>query len=138
MVMSVEENKAITHRLIEEFINKNNPAVADELFADDFVNHASSLGLTPDREGLKQMIAVFHQGFPDYHLTTEDTIGENDKVVERVRMTGTHTGEFMGIPPTNKKIDVDSISIVRIEAGKVKERWNVVNQQEFRRQLGLM
>jgi steroid delta-isomerase-like uncharacterized protein len=138
MAMGIEENKAITHRLVEEFINKNNPAVADELFADDFVNHAPLLGLTSDREGLKQMIAMFHQGFPDYHLTAEDTIGEHDKVVERMRMTGTHTGEFMGRPPTNKKIDVYSISIVRIEGGKVKERWNISDRLELMRQLGLM
>jgi predicted ester cyclase len=138
MVVSVEENKAITRRIVEEFINKNNPAVADELFADDFVNHSPRYGVTPDRDGLKQMIALGWQGFPDFHLTIEDMIAENDKVVARMRTTGTNTGEFMGIQPTNKSIDSYQISIVRIEGGKVKERWNIANELETMRQLGLM
>ena len=136
--MSVEENKAITRRIVEEFINKNDPAVADELFADDFVNHSPRYGVNPDREGLKQMIALGWQAFPDFHLTIEDMIAENDKVVARMRTTGTNTGEFMGIQPTNKSLDSYQISIVRIEGGKVKERWNVANQLETMRQLGLM
>ena len=136
--MSVEENKTIARRIIEDFINKNNPAVADELFADDFVNHSPQFGVNPDREGIKQMIAIFYQGFPNFHLTIEDLIAENDKVVVRMRGTGIHTGEFMGIPPTNKNIDSGQISIVRFEKGKVKERWNVVNQLEVMQQLGLM
>ena len=65
--MSVEENKALSIRIIDEFINKNNAAVADELFAEDFVNHNPQFGVNPDIEGLKQMISLLHQGFPDVH-----------------------------------------------------------------------
>jgi len=94
--MDVEENKALSIRIIDEFINKNNAAVADELFADDFVNHNPQFGVTSDREGLKQMIAMLHKGFPDVHLTLEDMIAENDKVVLRFRTLGRNTGEFLG------------------------------------------
>jgi len=136
--MSVEKNKALMTRIIEEFVNKNIPAVADELFADDFVNHSPQFGVTPDREGLKQMIALLHQGFHDYHITIEDMIAENDKVVARMRTTGKHTGELLGIQSTNKSVDFYQISIIRIEEGKVKERWNVNDQLEAMRQLGLI
>jgi predicted ester cyclase len=136
--MSVEENKVLTTRIIEEFINKNNPAVANEIFADDFVNHSPQFGVTPDREGLKQMIALLHKGFPDFRLTIEDIIAENDKVVVRVRSTGTFSGEFLGVQPTNKNINSFQISILRFEERKVKERWNVNDQLDVMRQLGLM
>jgi steroid delta-isomerase-like uncharacterized protein len=136
--MNVEENKALAIRIIDEFINKNNAAVADELFADDFINHNPQFGVPSDREGLKQMIALLHQGFPDVHLTLEDMIAENDKVVLRFRTIGKNTEEFLGIQPTNKSMDTCQISIIRFQDGKVKERWNITDQLEVMRQLGLM
>ena len=81
MTMSVEENKELARRTIEEFINKNQPTVADEIFPDDFVNHNPGFGTTPDRAGIKQFVAMFHQASEDYHLTIEDLIAEKDKVV---------------------------------------------------------
>ena len=136
--MNVEENKALAKRIIDEFINKNNAAVANELFADDFVNHNPQFGVSSDREGLKQMISMLHQGFPDVHLTVEDMIAENDKVVLRFRTKGRNTGEMLGIQPTNKNMDTCQISIIRFQEGRVKERWNITDQLEVMRQLGLM
>lgn len=136
--MSVEKNRVIASRIIQGFINGNNPAVADELFAQDFVNHSPQYGVTPDRDGLKQMIALLHQGFPDLQLIIEDLIAENDKVVLHMRATGTHTGELLGVPPTNKHFDSRQVSILRFEHGRVMERWNVTDQLEIMRQLGLM
>lgn len=136
--MNVEENKALAKRIIDEFINKNNAAVANELFADDFVNHNPQFGVSSDREGLKQMISMLHQGFPDVHLTIEDMIAENDKVVLRFRTKGRNTGEMLGIQPTNKNMDTCQISIIRFQEGRVKERWNITDQLEVMRQLGLM
>lgn len=136
--MSVEENKALTTRFIEEFINKNNPAVANEIFAEDFVNHSPQFEVAPDIEGLIQMIALLHEGFPDLRLTIEDIIAENDKVVVCTKTTGTFSREFLGMQPTNKSINSFQISILRFEKQKVKERWNVNNQLETMRQLGLM
>ncbi|HPA76619.1 MAG TPA: ester cyclase [Deltaproteobacteria bacterium] len=136
--MGVEQNKTIATRIIQDFINKNNPAAADELLAHDFVNHSPQFGVTQDREGIMQMIALLHKAFPDIHLTIEDMVAENDKVVLRMRSTGTNTGEFLGIKPTNKSMDSCQISIIRIEDGKVKERWNITDQLEVMRQLGWM
>jgi steroid delta-isomerase-like uncharacterized protein len=138
MTMSVEENKILAHRMVDDCINKNNQAVADEIFAADFINHSPQFGVTPDRAGLKQMIAGLHQGFGDYHLAIEEIIAEDDKIALRVRNTGTHTGNLMGIPPTHKRMDLCSITILHVADGKVTERWNMVNELELRRQLGLM
>lgn len=136
--MSAEENKALAARIIEEFINKNNPAVADEIFAVDFVNHNPQYGVTPDREGLKQMIALLYKGFPDFHLAIEDMIAEKNKVVVCMRTSGTFSGDFLGLKPTNKSFSTYQISILRFERRKVKERWNVNDQLDSMRQLGLM
>lgn len=136
--MGVEENKVLARRIIEDFVNKNQPSVADEIFADDFINHSPQFNTPPDRAGLKQFISLFHQGFEDYHATIEDLIAEKDKVVVFARQTGTHTGEVLGIPPTHKHVDFYSISIIRIAGGKVKERWHITNEMEVMRQLGLV
>jgi steroid delta-isomerase-like uncharacterized protein len=136
--MCVKEIKNAATRIVEEFLNKNDPAVVHEIFADDFINHSPQFGVTPDREGLKQMIALSHHAFPDIHTTIEDLIAENDKVVVRMRTTGTFTRDFLGVPPTNKRLDYPQISIVRFEGDKIKERWNVNDQMEIMRQLGLM
>ena len=84
------------------------------------------------------MISMLHQGFPDVHLTIEDMIAENDKVVLRFRTKGRNTGEMLGIQPTNKNMDTCQISIIRFQEGRVKERWNITDQLEVMRQLGLM
>ena len=127
--MGVEENKALTRRFVEEFINKKNLAVADELIADDFVFHTPILGVSPDQEGMKQLIFGLHLRYPDAHYTIEEVIGENDKVVELMKLTGTHA-------ETKKKIDVSYVFISRIQGGKLKERWGMVNEMEIMRQLG--
>lgn len=127
--MGVEENKALTRRIVEEFLNKNNQTLADELIAEDFVFHTSLWGVSPDREGLKQLTAGLHLRYPDAHYTIEEAIGENDKVAELMRLTGTH-------PETEKKIDVSYVFISRIQGGKLKERWGIVNEMEIMRQLG--
>jgi predicted ester cyclase len=83
--MSIDKNKDLGFRIIYDFINKNDPVAADDMFADDFVNHSPSLGVSPDREGLKQMIGLLHTAFPDYHMDVEDLIAEGDKVALRMR-----------------------------------------------------
>lgn len=136
--MSTDKNKDLGFRIISDFINKNDPVAADDMFAEDFVNHSPSLGVSPDREGLKQMIGLLHTAFPDYHMNVEDLIAEGDKLVLRVSASGTHTGSLLGFEPTGKSINTIMISILRIQDLKVKERWNVTNELDFMRQLGLM
>ena len=93
--MSLEENKAIVRRLAQANNEKDLTAL-DDLMAPDFVD--------PDRQlrGLdsyKKYESMFIKGFPDMHLTIKDIIAKDDKVWVRIEVTGTHTGEFSGIPP---------------------------------------
>ena len=133
--MSAEENKALFRRLVDEFINTGNEAVADEVMTPDFVEH-EELGGPPTREGVKQFFAMFRAAFPDLRVTIEDMIAEGDKVVARLTMRGTHQGEFLGIPPTGKQVTMGVIDIVRVADGKAVEHWGISDQLGLMQQLG--
>jgi len=93
--MSLEENKAIIRRYYEE-ANKHNIDIVDELVVPDFVDYTNKIeGL----ENLKQFGNKFIKGFPDLHWTIEDIVAEGDKVWVRTTITGTHRGEYRGVPP---------------------------------------
>lgn len=84
------------------------------------------------------MFARLHHAFPDLHVTIEDLIEEDDKVVARNTVTGTHQGEYMGLPGTGKSITYNEIFIVRFEDGRIAETWGVVDVLAQMRQLGLV
>ena len=136
--MSVEENKAIELRFLEEVVNKGNLAVIDELVATDFVDHTAPPGLAPDREGYKQFFAMSRSAFPDMHSTLEDMFAEGDKVVQRFTVRGTHKGEWMGIPPTNKRMEIGGIAIHRLAGGKIVEDWANMDMLGAMQQLGVV
>jgi steroid delta-isomerase-like uncharacterized protein len=87
-------------------------------------------------ERLKEVFGRLHRAFPDLHITTEDLIAEGDKVVARNTVTGTHQGEYMGLPPTGRPVTYSEIFIVRFARGRVTETWGVVDVLSQLRQLG--
>jgi steroid delta-isomerase-like uncharacterized protein len=78
-------------------------------------------------QALKQVWATLLRAYPDLHITVEDLIAEGDKLVCRNVVTGTHRGEYMGIPPTGKSVTYNEIFIVRFEGGRIAETWGVVD-----------
>jgi len=133
--MSTETNKALVRRLIEEGMNQYHVSVIDELMAPNYVNYDLS---APGLEGFKQAQNLLHATFPDIHHTLEDEIAEGDKVVTRGYFTGTHQGEFQGIPPTGKQIHVKYIHIWRVENDKVVENWFQFDRFGLLQQLGVL
>ena len=131
--MSLEENKAIVRRFVEAY-NNQNLDLFDDLLAPDYVDHTSKVG----REGLKQLMNMAFNAFPDLHETIEDIIAEGDKVWVRLTYTGTHTGEFMGIAPTGKKITAMAVAIYRIVNGKLSEYWNVTDKLALLKPQGII
>ena len=87
-------------------------------------------------ELLKEVFRRLHRGFPDLHTRIDDLIAEGDKVVARNTVTGTHQGEYMGLPPTGKSITYNEIFIVRFAGGRIAETWGVVDVLSQMRQLG--
>lgn len=87
---------------------------------------------------LKEVFRRLHQAFPDLHITVEDLIAEGDKVVGRNTVTGTHRGEYMGLPPTGRTVAYDEIFIFRCADGRIAETWGVVDVISQMKQLGLI
>ena len=131
--MSLEENKAIVRRFVEAY-NKRNLDLFDDLLAPDYFDHTSKVGV----EGLKQLMNMAFKAFPDFHETIEDIIAEGDKVWARITFTGTHTGEFMGIAPTCKKLTTEMVDIFRIVNGKLVEYRDVNNNLDYLKKLGIV
>jgi predicted ester cyclase len=132
--MSLEENKKVVRRFVEAY-NNQNLDLLDEILAPDYFDKTNQVGPA----GLKQLIQMAFAAFPDYHETIEDIIAEGDKVWILVRTnTGAHTGEFMGIVPTGKKLTTLAVDILRIANGKIVEYKDVVDRLDFLKQLGII
>ena len=132
--MSLEENKEVVRRFVESYNNQDFDSL-DDLLAPDYFDKTNQV----DAEGLKQLIQMAFAAFPDYHETIEDIIAEEDKVWILVRTnTGRHTGEFMGIAPTGKKLTTLAVDILRVVNGKIVEYRDVVDRLDFFNQLGII
>ena len=85
---------------------------------------------------LKAVLTHLRRAFPDLHVSVEDLIEEGDKIVARNTVTGTHQGEYMGIPATGTRVTYDEIFIVRFAGGRIAETWGVVDVFSQMKQLG--
>jgi steroid delta-isomerase-like uncharacterized protein len=136
--MSAEENKALVRRFVEEVQSEGNIEAVDELCSPEFVNHSAPPGVPSNCEGIKQVMDMFRQAFPDSYFTVEDMVAEGDKVATRKIFYGTHQGEFMGIPPTGRQVSIGLIDIVRVADGKVVEHWSMGDNLGMMQQLGVI
>ena len=135
--MSTEQNKALVCQMVEEIFNRGNVSLADEFLAPDFVEREElPPGIPSDREGVKQLTIMMRSAFSDFKATIDDVIAEGDKVVIRQTWSGTHKGEFMGIPPTGKSVSFGVIDIIRIAGGKFVEHWGQMDSMGMMQQLG--
>jgi steroid delta-isomerase-like uncharacterized protein len=134
--MSEEVNQSTTRRIIEVF-NSGNLSGLDELFAENYYDHATPPGVSPDLPGVKQFFNALRTAFPDFAYTVEDEISEGDKVVIRVTGRGTMKGDFQGLPATGKSAEWQEIHFGRYENGKLVEHWANVDQLGMLQQLGL-
>jgi len=129
---------AVTMRNTYERINKGDIAGFGDLVADDFVEHQGMPAL-PTKEATLEFFRTVLAAFPDLHMTVEDLIAAGDKAVARVQVTGTHKGEFMGVPPTGTHVEAELIDIMRFDdAGLVCEHWGVADMLSLMQQLGVV
>jgi predicted ester cyclase len=133
-----EKNKAIVRRFMNAY-NKRELGIFDELVAEDYLDHVFE---QTGREYLKQLFTMAFEAFPDWYETIDDIIAEGDRVWLRVKATGTHTGEWnlfgAKLPPTGKKTSITMVFIWRLKDGKLVEGWEVDDNLEFLRQLGVI
>ena len=126
-------------RLAEAFVemlNTHNPDLVDSFVATDYRNHNAFVD--DGREANRQFWAGFFAALPDLTATMEDLIVSGDRVVGRFVYRGTHLGEFMGIPPSGRPVEMRSIDIWRVADGLFVEHWDELNTLEFFQQIGAL
>ncbi len=133
-------NHAMTMRSAYERISAGDIAGFGELVADDFIEHDDAPGLLPPtKEGTLEFFRILLAAFPDMRMDVEDLIASEDKTVARVKLTATHQGEFMGVPPKGVRVEIQLIDIMRFDdAGLVCEHWGVADMLSLMQQIGVV
>jgi steroid delta-isomerase-like uncharacterized protein len=131
------DNKAIIRRLYEEAWNNRKLEVVKELISPSHALQAPTRsGSSIGPAAYQRQISRFLAGFPDLRFTVEDTVAEKDKVVACWTMSGTHKGEYMGVPATNKKVSVDGMTIHHLAGGKIMDSFTNWDALGLMQQLG--
>ena len=135
--MSTETNKATVRRYFEQILNNQRHDLVEEFLAETIELHGT--GLAPGLKAVKQWLTMFAAAFPDGHHTIDDVVAEEDRVVARTTFNGTHQGEMQGIPATGKRVSSSpTITIFRLDNGKIAEGWLVSDNLGFMQQLGVI
>jgi steroid delta-isomerase-like uncharacterized protein len=134
--MSTETNKAIVRRYFDQVLNEQQHDLAEEFLAETIELHGTDLA--PGLEVVKQWLTMFAAAFPDGHYTVEDVVAEGDRVVARTTFNGTHKAEMQGIPASGKAVSVPSITIFRLDNGKIAEGWLINDNLGMMQQLGVI
>ena len=133
--MSSDQNRAVLQQVIAEAYNKGNYSVLYDHFNPNFVEH--QFGVHATIEGMQDDIRYLRTAFPDFSLTIEDMVAEEDKVWVRMTARGTNRGGFMG-PPNGKSFEVAVFDTCRFEDGKIVEHWGSPDRFALLTQLDLL
>ncbi len=136
--MSVNDNKAVVRRFIEEVFVAGRPEAVDELLTDDFVGHTWPSVTGNGKQDLKLAMERVSKGLADAVFEIEDIIAEHDRVAVRVTASARQVGDFMGMPGTGRRYSIGEIHIFGLREGKIAEHWHQFDQLAMLRQLGAM
>jgi predicted ester cyclase len=133
--VGVEDNKKAVREFTRIFKNQHNVDGIDHLFARNFAHHFPA-PLKPGLAGFKDIGRMMNHAFPDVVVTEEDLIANDNTVVERSSVVGTHKGDFMGTAPTGRQIRWTEIHIYRFVEGKIAEHWVEFSSLQLLQQIG--
>ena len=134
-----EDNKRLVRRALDELYTKGHLGLAAELVHPAFVDHEPAHPEEPTGpENVRRTVQRLRSAFADLRFEVEDEIAEGDKVVQRVIMSGRHTGPLMGLEPTGKQFAVRHVYVWRIADGKIVEHWGSRDDLGLLQQLGLL
>lgn len=133
--MSAEANKQLIREYIETWNNGDTQELPD-FWTTDIIHHTRALKQNSDE--VKTVLADFKAAFPDLHFQIDDIFGEGDRVVTRLTASATHSGAYLGFPPTGKKINCAVMGIARIEGDKIAEHWGVTDELAMMAQIGML
>jgi steroid delta-isomerase-like uncharacterized protein len=132
------ENAAVVRSFVDEVITQGNIDAAADYVWEDVVERVPLPGQGPGLDGLKDILRAMRTGFPDIVFSIHEQIVEGDKVVSRFEWTGTHDGEFLGIPATGRPVRVWGMVIDRLEDGRIKETRILMDTLGLMGQLGVL
>ena len=136
---TADDSKALMWRITDEIWNNGRLELIDELIAEDLVDHVELPGLRGNgRARYRASIEMARAAFPDYRNPLDFVLADGEFAVSYGRSTGTHRGEYMGIPPTGRSFDVPTFGILRFASGQAVERWGFSDNLAMMQQLGLM
>ena len=116
-------------------INTGDLAPLEKFVAPGYVEHSEGFQRV---KPFQQQVAAFRSAFPDLQVSIDDVLIDGDRFASRTTVTGTHTGDLMGMPATGKRISVEAVDMGRIENGQAKERWGGLNMYSMLTQLGVI
>jgi steroid delta-isomerase-like uncharacterized protein len=134
--MSLDQNKLLVRRLVDEAQVAGRLEVVDELMSEDFVDHTPLEGLPGNREGVRMLFAALRRAFPDLKVDISEQIAEDDRVVTRKTFHGTHGGPFLGLPPTGSPVRFEVVDILTFRDGRICEHRAVLDNLSLMQQLG--
>lgn len=129
----LQDNKALVRRHLEEAVNQCRPEVWNDVMAEDFVLHHPLV--EPGRASYAAALAMLQGGFADLRVEVLDLVAEDDRVVVRYIERGTHTGDFVGLPPTRRTYEKHGFALYRIAGGQLAEAWMQEDDQGYQQQL---
>jgi steroid delta-isomerase-like uncharacterized protein len=135
---TTESNKEVIRKFLEEVINQNRMERADDLVVEDFVELDPLPGQPQGREGLKEVLGMMRAAFPDIHWVVEEMVAEDDTVASRFTWTGTHRGEFLGVPATDRRVAVKGVVMDQLAGGKMSKSRILMDSFGMMQQLGVV
>ena len=132
------DNSTIVRQFIEQAINQGQVDSAGQFVWDDVVEQVPFPGQGPGLDGLKDVLRALRAGFPDLHWTIEEQIAEGGKVLTRFEWTGTHHGEFLGVPATGRQVRIWGMVIDRLQEGRIKDTRILMDTLGLMMQLGVI
>jgi steroid delta-isomerase-like uncharacterized protein len=124
---------------IEHIFNRGDLTIADERFADDILLHSpASDEPVRGRAAVVDFVVRIRVAFPDLHMTIEDLVAVDDRVVTRCTTTGTHRGDYFGVPPTHQQVKISEVQIFRVVDTRITELWLTFNVLGVLQQIGMI
>ena len=130
-------NGAVVRRFVDEVINNGDYSVLQELVHPDYVYRSPDQELQ-GQEALEALFTAYRSGLPDLNASIDDLIETEEKVMISITLTGTHTGDLMGIPATGNSLNVHAMILSRLEDGKIVEEWEILDMLGMFQQLGVV
>lgn len=115
-----------------------NFSLFEELFADDFLDHTPQPGRTPDKAGARELYRTLRAAFPDFGAVIHWQLADGGRVTTFKTYHGTHRGSFLGVPPTGRAIQFDTVDVMQVRDGKIIAHWGVANLFSVMQQLGAL